>query len=71
MSISLILVISVYSLLRFYCSRIGGMYCFKRIAVGVVFGLVSVEGGVDRNVVLFCLGIVAVEIVFVWLRCRY
>jgi len=45
-------IIVVYSIARFNANRIGGIYCFKRIALGLALGLVSILGGIDQNIVV-------------------
>lgn len=40
-----------YSTLRVYGNRIAGIYCFKRIAIGIILGIASVKGGIDDNII--------------------
>ena len=49
MAVVVALVIISYSCVRFYVNRIGGIYCFKRVILGIVLGATSVMGGIDTN----------------------
>jgi hypothetical protein len=58
----------IYSLFRTYTNRIGGLYCWKRLFLGLSLGLASTLGGVDENKALSLLLLLTVEVAFTVLR---
>ncbi len=71
LSVLLLIAILGYTVLRWYSTRIGGIYCAKRIALGLVFGIASSKGGIDKNVPLTILLLIGLEVIFLFLRRRY
>jgi hypothetical protein len=41
--------ILAYFVLKFYTSRIGGIYVGKRIIFGIILAYLSISGGVDQH----------------------
>lgn len=39
--------IAIYSIIKYYINRIAGIYCFKRVLLGLWMGMISVLGGID------------------------
>ena len=59
-----------YTVIRAYTNRIGGLYCLKRVMLGLSLGLVSYQGGVDQNIVITLLLLLIIEIAFTVMRYR-
>jgi hypothetical protein len=51
-SIAIAAIIFIYSCLRTHSNRIAGIYCFKRMGLGLALGLVTHLGGVDKNIAI-------------------
>ena len=47
-----LLIIVVYTIIKWYLNSIGGIYCFKRLLLGVILGAISSLGGIDDNLPL-------------------
>jgi hypothetical protein len=60
----------VYCLLRAYASRVAGIYCLKRVLLGLALAVVSQCGGVDQNVALTLSLLIVIELFFLLLRYR-
>lgn len=60
----------VYTVIRTYTNRIGGLYCLKRMLLGLSLGLVSYKGGVDQNILVTLLLLILIEIAFTVMRYR-
>lgn len=60
--------IMIYAVIRTYTNRIGGLYCLKKILLGLSLGLVSYQGGVDQNTVLTLLLFLVIELGFAIMR---
>lgn len=60
----------IFTVVRTYTNRIGGLYCLKRILLGISLGLVSYKGGVDQNIALTLLLLIFIEIAFTTMRYR-
>jgi len=63
--------ILIYFGLKFYTSRIGGIYVGKRIAFGLILACLSLKGGVDENFGLAFLLFLITELTFIALRIFY
>lgn len=66
-----IILMLFYSILRTYSNRIAGIYCFKRMVIGLILGIASVRGGIDDNIVFCIIMLVVQELAFLGLRYRY
>jgi hypothetical protein len=49
-SIVIASIILIYSCLRMHTNRIAGIYCLKRLGLGLALGLVTHLGGIDKNI---------------------
>lgn len=70
-SIAIMTAIFIYSCLRTYTNRIAGIYCFKRMGLGLTLGAVSHLGGVDKNLAIGMSLMITIEIIFLLLRYRF
>jgi hypothetical protein len=52
LSFAIVLLMAVYTFIRWYTNSIAGIYCLKRMLLGFALGLTSVAGGIDQNVPL-------------------
>jgi hypothetical protein len=67
----LLLAMLGYTLVRWQLNAIAGLYCCKRLTLGTVLAYLSSAGGVDRNLPVAILLLVAAEFLFLLLRYRY